>query len=55
MTSQYSVATSNHPSSGLGRLDGPVTTQAIFSASARTSFNVAVPAYSVVVVAFPKG
>ena len=38
-----------------GNLDGQVTAQPIFSATARTSFSVAVPAYSVVVVAFPKG
>jgi hypothetical protein len=36
-------------------LDGPVTTQNIFSATTGTSFTVGVPAYSVVVVAFPKG
>ena len=36
-------------------LDGPVTTQNIFSAATGASFTVSVPAYSVVVVAFPKG
>ncbi|HET6146914.1 MAG TPA: hypothetical protein VFH68_05240 [Polyangia bacterium] len=36
-------------------LDGPITTANIFSATTRTSFAVAVPAYSVVVVVFPPG
>jgi hypothetical protein len=36
-------------------LDSPITAENIFSATTRTSFAVAVPAYSVVVVTFPKG
>ena len=36
-------------------LDGPIAADNIFSASTRTSFTVAVPAYSVVVVVFPNG
>lgn len=38
-----------------GTLDGPITTEPIFSETTRAAFTVAVPAYSVVVVAFPKG
>jgi alpha-L-arabinofuranosidase len=36
-------------------LDGTVTSEPIFSATSRTSVSVAVPAYSVVVVRFPRG